>query len=89
MLRTIRIKPEQVTMINHRLLMLGIIYIRSDKRTFNNTSNIYKHINQYSIDVFNSCKINKTHNVKRPIVILLMMLLLTSIIPLTLVIPTM
>ena len=36
-----------------------------DNRTFNNASNIYKHINQYSTDVFNNFKINKTHNVKR------------------------
>ena len=33
--------------------------------TFNNTNNIYKHINQYSTDVFNGCKINTTHNVKK------------------------
>ena len=25
----------------------------------------YKHINQYSTDVFNSYKVNKTHNVKK------------------------
>ena len=26
---------------------------------------MYKHINQYSTDVFNNYKINKTHNVKK------------------------
>ena len=38
------------------------LYKRSDNRTPNN---IYKHINQYPTDVFNSYKINKTHNVKK------------------------
>ena len=33
-------------------------------RTCNNTNNIYKHINQYSTDVFNNYKITKTHNAK-------------------------
>ena len=41
------------------------LYKRSDNRTFNNTSNIPKHINQYPTDVFNNYKINKTHNVKK------------------------
>ena len=40
------------------------LYKRSDNRTFNNTNNIYKHINQYSTGVFDNYKINKTHNVK-------------------------
>ena len=37
------------------------LYKKQDNRTFNNTNNIYKHINQYSTDVFNNYKINKTH----------------------------
>ena len=41
------------------------LYKEQDNRTFNGTSNIYKHINQYSTDVFNSHKVNKTHNVKK------------------------
>ena len=41
------------------------LYKKQDSRTFNNTNNIYKHINQYSTDVFNNYKINKTHNVKK------------------------
>ena len=51
--------------------MLKIIYIyiyiykKQDSRTFNKTIHIYKHINQYSTDVFNSYKINKTHIVKK------------------------
>ena len=34
------------------------IYKKQDSRTFNNTKTIYKHINQYSTDVFNNYKIN-------------------------------
>ena len=41
------------------------LYNKQDKITFNNTSNIYKHINQYSTDVFDNCKINETHDVKK------------------------
>ena len=41
------------------------LYKKQDSRTSNNTNNIYKHINQYSADVFNNYKINKTHNVKK------------------------
>ena len=41
------------------------IYISSDNRTFNNTNNIYQHINQYSIYVVNNYKIHKTHSVKK------------------------
>ena len=41
------------------------LYKKQDNRTFNHRNNIYKHINQYSTDVFNNCKINKTHNVKK------------------------
>ena len=40
------------------------LYKRYDNRTFNNTNTIYKHISQYSTDVFDNSKINKTHNVK-------------------------
>ena len=42
------------------------IYKIYDNRTFNNTSNIYKHINQYSTDVFNNYRANNTPNVKKP-----------------------
>ena len=42
-----------------------IIYLISGNRTFNSPSNTYTHINQYSTDVFNNYKINKTHNVKK------------------------
>ena len=46
--------------------MLGNnLYKKQDSRTFNNANNIYKHINQYSTDVFNNYKIHKTHNVKK------------------------
>ena len=41
------------------------LHKRSDIRTFNNTNNIHKHINQHPTDVFNNYKINKTHNVKK------------------------
>ena len=41
------------------------LYKRSDNITFNNTNNIYKHMDQYSTDVFNTYKINKLHNVKK------------------------
>ena len=41
------------------------LYKRSDNRTFNNTNNVYKHINQYSTDVFNNYKINRTHSLKK------------------------
>ena len=41
------------------------IYKRSGNRTFNNTNNTFKHINQYATDVFNNLKINKTHGVKK------------------------
>ena len=66
MLRVIRIKPIYVIIINQIAYVENKLYKRSDNRTFNNTSNIYKHINQYSTDVFTIRK----HNV-----ILLMMLL--------------
>ena len=71
--------------------MLKIIYIyiykRSDNRTVNNTSNTYKHINQYSTDVFHNYKVK--NNVKKSYLTFLMMLLFISIIPLTLMILTM
>ena len=41
------------------------LYKKQDSITFNNADNIYKHVNQYSTDVLNSYKINKTHNVKK------------------------
>ena len=41
------------------------LYKKQGNRTFNDTSNIYTHINQYSTDVFNNYKINETHNVKK------------------------
>ena len=41
------------------------LYKRSDNKTFNNTNNIYKHINQYKSDVFNNGKMNKTHIAKK------------------------
>ena len=50
---------SQIAYVGHNL------YKSYDNRTFNNTSNIHKHINQYSTDVFNNCKINKTHSVKQ------------------------
>ena len=68
--------------------MLAIIYKRYDNRTCNNTNNIYKHINQYSTDVFNNYKINKTHNVKKTYYMVSLMVLLISTIPLTLMIHT-
>ena len=34
-------------------------YKKQDNITFNSTNNTYKHINQYSTDVFNNYKINK------------------------------
>ena len=58
--RIIRIKPIPPTTINHILVMLKIIYKKQDSRTSNKTNNVYKHINQYSTDVFNNYKINKT-----------------------------
>ena len=51
--------------------MLKIIYIyiyiykRSDNRTFNNTSNMYNNISQYTIYVVNICRINKVSNLKK------------------------
>ena len=45
--------------------MLKIIHKKPDNITFNSTNNMYTHINQYSTDVFNNYRINKTHNVKK------------------------
>ena len=39
--------------------MLKITSKRSGNIAFNNTNNIYKHLKQYSTDVFNNYKINK------------------------------
>ena len=64
------------------------IYKKQDNRTFNNTNTIYKHINQYSTDVFNNYKINKTRNVKKTHYNYNTMFLLISITPLTLMIHT-
>ena len=41
------------------------LYKKQCNRTFNNTGNIYKHINRYPTDVFNNYKVNKTHNMKK------------------------
>ena len=41
------------------------LHKRFGNRTFNDTDNIYKHISQYSTDVFHNYKTNKTHNVKK------------------------
>ena len=38
---------------------------KQDSKTFNDTNKLYKHINQYSTDVFNNYKINKTQNVNK------------------------
>ena len=64
------------------------LYKEQGNRTFNNTGNMYKHINQYSTDVFNSFKISKTHIVKKHIVILITMFLLIKVTPLTLMVHT-
>ena len=61
---------------------------RYDNRTFNSTSNIFKHINQYSTDVFNNYKINKTHNVQETCYNYNNDVLLMNITPLTLMIHT-
>ena len=44
------------------------IYKKQDNRTFNNTNNMYKHINSYSTDATNSYKINKIQNLKKIII---------------------
>ena len=41
------------------------LYKKQDNRTFSNTNNIYKRINQYSTDSNNNYKINKVSNVKK------------------------
>ena len=40
------------------------LYKRSDNRTFNNTNDISKNINQYTTDVVNNYKTNKVSNLK-------------------------
>ena len=54
-----KIHKSQIAYVGNNL------YKRSGNRTFNNTNNIYKHINQHESYVFNTYKINKTHNVKK------------------------
>lgn len=41
------------------------LYKKYDNRTFNNTNNTYKHINNYNNDVTNNYKINKINNTKK------------------------
>ena len=41
------------------------VYKEFDNRTFNNTSNITKHISNHSNDVTNGYKINEIKNVKK------------------------
>jgi len=41
------------------------LYKRYDNRTFNNTSNVYKNINQHNTEVVNTYKINKHLNLKK------------------------
>ena len=65
MLRVIRIKHIWVITISRGLLMLEIIYIKDLVIEYPITQITHKHINQYSIDVFNNYKINKKHNVKK------------------------
>ena len=45
--------------------MLKIICIRNNIIEHSITQVTYTHINQYSTDVFNSYKVNKTHDVKK------------------------
>ena len=63
--RIIRIKPIPPTTINRILVMWKMTYIRNKIVEHSITHNTYKHINQYSADVFNNHKVNKTHNVKK------------------------
>ena len=49
---------------------------------------MHKHINQYSTDVFNNYKINKTHNVKKAYYNYNNGVLLMGVTPLTLMIHT-
>ena len=46
--------------ISHAGYFENNLYKKQDDITFNNTNNTYKHINQYSTDVFNGYKINST-----------------------------
>ena len=58
--RTFRIK---LTSNNYKSQMAYVerkLYKKQDNRTFNDTNNIYKRINNYSNDVTNTYKINKT-----------------------------
>ena len=67
---------------------LRIMCKKYDNRTFNNTGNITKHINQYTTDVVDTYKLNNVSNPKSRIIVLLVMLLLINVIPLTLMIHT-
>ena len=51
--------------VNHRLRMLKITFIKDLTIDHSTVQVTYKRINQYPTDVFNSYKINKTHNVKK------------------------
>ena len=60
MLRIIRVKPIKVIFYKSQIAYVeNNLYKKYDNRTFNNTGNIYKHINQSSTDVSNNYK---THN---------------------------
>ena len=47
------------------------LYKKSDNRTFNNTNNIYKNINQNNTEIVNNYKINKRLHLKKHIIILM------------------
>ena len=66
MLRAIRIKTYITNIYkSHIGYVENNLYKKQDNRTFNSTNNIYKHINQYATDVFNSYRVDETHNVKK------------------------
>ena len=67
--------------------MLKIVYIRNKIVEHSLPQITYKHINQYSADVFNY-KINKTHNVNKHVIILITMWLLINVTQLTLMVHT-
>ena len=46
-------------------IMLKVFYKKYDNRTFDNTENITKHINNYSTHVTNNYKIDKINNVTK------------------------
>ena len=41
------------------------LYKKSDNRTFNNTNNVSKNINQHNTEVVNTYKVNKHLNLKK------------------------